>query len=139
MKLTAKQKLFCEEYLVDLNATQAAIRAGYSKKTARQMGDENMSKPVIKDYLAECQKERQERTKIDQDYVLNMIKETVEKCNTIEGFDPKNVLKGCDLLGKHLGLFTEIKNHKHSFMGADGKPIGLTVNINFVDPEEAKK
>ena len=51
--LTAKQKRFCEEYVIDLNATQAAIRALYSEKTARQMGTENLSKPVIKNYIAE--------------------------------------------------------------------------------------
>ena len=44
-RMTAKQKRFCDEYLIDLNATQAAIRAGYSKKAARQVGNENMSKP----------------------------------------------------------------------------------------------
>ena len=47
MALTAKQQRFVDEYLKDLNATQAAIRAGYSKSTARQMGAENLSKPVI--------------------------------------------------------------------------------------------
>lgn len=51
--LTAKQKRFCEEYVIDLNATQACIRVGYSKKTAKQMGTENLSKPVLKAYIAE--------------------------------------------------------------------------------------
>jgi phage terminase small subunit len=46
--MTPKQTRFIDEYLIDLNATQAAIRAGYSKKTARQMGTENLSKPYIK-------------------------------------------------------------------------------------------
>jgi phage terminase small subunit len=45
MKLTAKQRRFVQEYLIDLNATQAAIRAGYSKNSARQVGTENLSKP----------------------------------------------------------------------------------------------
>ena len=50
--LTRKQKKFCHEYLVDLNATEAAIRAGYSKKTARVIGCENLTKPHIAEYIA---------------------------------------------------------------------------------------
>lgn len=69
-KLTAKQARFVEEYLVDLNATQAAIRAGYSKKTARQIGEENLSKPVIAQAVREAQAKRSERTEITQDMVL---------------------------------------------------------------------
>lgn len=70
LKLTAKQERFVEEYLVDLNATQAAIRAGYSEKTAQQIGTENLSKPVIADAVAQAQKERAERNEITQDMVL---------------------------------------------------------------------
>ena len=50
MKMTAKQKLFCDEYLIDLNANQASIRAGYSKRTAHKIGTENLQKPVIREY-----------------------------------------------------------------------------------------
>lgn len=53
--LTAKQQRFVEEYLIDLNATQAAIRAGYSAETARQIGSENLSKPYIAAAIAERQ------------------------------------------------------------------------------------
>ena len=73
MKLTAKQQRFCDEYLVDLNATQAAVRAGYSKKTASVIGAENLAKPNIKEYLSSCMKERSEQTKIDAEYVLNRL------------------------------------------------------------------
>ncbi|WP_259343218.1 terminase small subunit [Bordetella avium] len=55
MALIAKQRRFMEEYLVDLNATQAAIRAGYSKKTARQIGEENLSQPDIAKAVQEAQ------------------------------------------------------------------------------------
>jgi phage terminase small subunit len=68
--LTPKQQRFVEEYLVDLNATQAAKRAGYSKKTAGQVGAENLKKPVIADAIAEAQEARSERTSITQDTVL---------------------------------------------------------------------
>ena len=50
-KLTAKQQRFCDEYLIDLNATQAAIRAGYSKKTAKQIGQQNLTKLDLKEYI----------------------------------------------------------------------------------------
>lgn len=50
--MTDKQRRFCDEYLVDMNATQAAIRAGYSKRTARQIGNQNLSKFDIKNYIA---------------------------------------------------------------------------------------
>lgn len=68
--LTAKQQRFVEEYLVDLNATQAAIRAGYSEKTAYSVGHENLSKPEIAVAIAEAQAKRSERTRIDADWVL---------------------------------------------------------------------
>ena len=51
--LTPKQKRFCQEYLIDLNATQAAVRAGYSEKTAYSVGNENLRKPEIKKYIDE--------------------------------------------------------------------------------------
>lgn len=70
MSLTPKQSVFVDEYLIDLNATQAAIRAGYSKKTARQMGDENLSKPDIQAAIQARMKDRANRTGIEQDRVL---------------------------------------------------------------------
>lgn len=68
--LTPKQKLFVEEYLVDLNATQAAIRAGYSVKTANRIGAENLSKPDIQKEIEKRRKDRERRTEITQDRVL---------------------------------------------------------------------
>lgn len=70
VKLTAKQEAFCREYLIDLNATQAAIRAGYSEKTARSVASENLSKPDIADYICILRKERNDRVNIDADAVL---------------------------------------------------------------------
>jgi phage terminase small subunit len=69
-KLTAKQQVFVQEYLVDLNATQAAIRAGYSPKSARAYGAENLTKPDIAAALQEAMQKREERTEITQDMVL---------------------------------------------------------------------
>jgi len=75
MALTAKQRRFVEEYLVDLNATQAAIRAGYSKKTAGQIGDENLKKPQIAAAIHAAQADRAKRVEIDADYVLHRLVE----------------------------------------------------------------
>lgn len=69
-KLTPKQKTFIDEYLIDLNATQAAIRAGYSKSTANRIATENLSKPVIQAEIQKRMKDREERTEITQDFVL---------------------------------------------------------------------
>lgn len=69
-KLTDKQKRFVEEYLIDLNATQAAIRAGYSEKTARQIANENLTKPYIQEEIQKAKAERAERTKISADRVV---------------------------------------------------------------------
>ena len=78
-KLTAKQQRFVAEYLIDLNATQAAIRAGYSEKTAYSIGQENLTKPEIAAAVAAAQAERSERTEVTQDYVLTAIKDTIER------------------------------------------------------------
>ena len=130
VKLTDKQQRFVDEYLIDLNATQAAIRAGYSAKTAAVIGNENLIKPYIADAIAKAQAERSERTEVTQDYVIKTIVETIERCSqakqvydksgepvmteTPDGdlapayrYDATNVLKGAEMLGKHLGMFTD--------------------------------
>lgn len=69
-KLTAKQQRFCDEYLIDLNATQAAIRAGYSEKTAMEQGYQLLQKTSVAEYITERKTDRMERTEITQDMVL---------------------------------------------------------------------
>lgn len=118
--LTPKQALFVKEYLVDLNATQAAIRAGYSEKTAYSIGEENLRKPDIALAIQEASKERAAKVDITAEYVLQTIKNTIERCAQAEPvldrdgvptgeyrFDSTAVLKGSELLGKYLKLFTE--------------------------------
>lgn len=70
MTMTAKQKRFCDEYLVDLNATQAAIRSGYSEKYANTNASKLLQNTAIKEYIAKKMAEREERTEITQDKVL---------------------------------------------------------------------
>lgn len=70
-KLTDKQKRFCEEYMMDLNATQAAIRAGYSKKTAAEIGCENLIKPNIQAYIANSMKKRSDKVGVSAEEILN--------------------------------------------------------------------
>lgn len=69
-KLTAKQQMFVKEYLIDLNATQSAIRAGYSERTARKIGQENLTKPDIIAAIQKAMDKRSERTEITADMVL---------------------------------------------------------------------
>lgn len=69
-KLTPKQERFCEEYLIDLNATQAAIRAGYSANTANEQGAQNLAKLSIQEKITELKAERSQRTEITQDRVV---------------------------------------------------------------------
>ena len=100
MKLTSKQKKFCDEYLIDLNATQAAIRAGYSKKTAKDIGCQNLAKVYIADRIAELQSKVSARNDITVDFVVNGIKDIA-----VLGEQENNRLKAYDLLGKHLGMY----------------------------------
>jgi len=75
MALTDKQEMFCREYLIDLNATQAAIRAGYSEKTANRIGSENLSKPDVAQRIIDLKSERNERVEVNADYVLRRLVE----------------------------------------------------------------
>jgi len=105
--LTAKQQAFVEEYLIDLNATQAAIRAGYSERSAAVTASRMLTKANIAEAVVHAKDQRSERTQITQDWVLQTVFDTVEHCKAPgEDFDASAVLKGCDLAGKHLGMFT---------------------------------
>ena len=123
-KLTNKQKKFIQEYLIDLNGTQAAIRAGYSKKRADQIGFENLRKPDIRSALEKAQQKQQERTQITADYVLTSIRSVAQRCMQAEPvmikgedgqmiesgkfkFDSSGANKALENLGKYLKLFTE--------------------------------
>ena len=157
--LTPKQQRFVEEYLIDLNATQAAIRAGYSERTAKSIGQENLTKPDIQKAIQEAQNKLTERTEITQDYVLTNIKKVIERCMQqeavqardgspllVEGpegdlaclfeFKETGALKGLELLGKHLGMFKDKVEHS----GPGGGPIQQEVRSNpTLTPEDLAK
>lgn len=101
-KLTEKQKRFCEEYLIDLNATQAAIRAGYSSKTASRIAIELLNKTHVSKYLAELMRKRSESTKITSEQVVKELEKIAFSDAEITG---KEKMKALELLGKHLGMF----------------------------------
>ena len=104
-KLTEKQKMFCKEYMVDLNATQACIRAGYSEKTAKVIGSENLSKPYLQEEIARLMKSREERVQLTADKVLT----DIERVRGLaEGSEQYSIsLKASELQGKHLAMFTD--------------------------------
>lgn len=72
-KMTAKQQRFCDEYLIDLNATQAAIRAGYSAKTAKVIANENLTKPYIREYIDKRMAEKEAELIADQNEVMKYL------------------------------------------------------------------
>lgn len=136
-KLTDKQMKFCEEYLIDLNATQAAIRAGYSENSATEIGYENLRKPHIAEYLAACQNQLREKTQITQEWVVNRLKEISDRCMQAEPvmvyidgeyvesgefkFDSSGANKSTELLGKHIGIFEKDNRQKSINLGLDSE------------------
>ena len=121
-KLTPKQQRFCDEYLIDLNATQAAIRAGYSEKTAGVIAVENLKKPNIEAYIAARMAEKEDELIADQDEVLKYFTAVMRgkskaavlarqfdgsEIVILKEPDEKERLKAAEQLGKRYGLFSE--------------------------------
>lgn len=131
--LTPKQQRFVEEYLIDLNATQAAIRAGYSEKTAYSVGHENLKKPEIQKAIEEAKNQVSKRTELTVDMVVNgLLKEAQDYA---EGSTQSARVSAWAHLGKHLGMFTEKVQHS----GPDGGPVQVatkaTLTIKVVKPD----
>lgn len=126
--LTAKQQLFCEEYLADLNATQAAIRAGYAKASAANAATHLLKNPQVHAHLSSLMDARSERTHVDADFVVHNLVEVYrrcmeptpvlrwdaqERCMKETGeykFDSTGATKALELLGRHLAMFTDKKD-----------------------------
>lgn len=124
--MTEKQKRFADEYLVDLNATQAAIRAGYSKNTARQIGQQNLTKLDVRAYIDEqleaLHNERTADAAEVMEYLTSVLRgESRASVVVVEGIgdgcsearavskppDEKERLKAAELLGKRYGMFMD--------------------------------
>lgn len=104
-KLTEKQKRFCEEYLIDLNATQSAIRSGYSVKTARQIAQRLLTNVDIQSYIQELREQQSKRTEITADKVLEELGSVAFNKDIV--CIGRDKVKALELIGQHLGMFTE--------------------------------
>lgn len=112
--MTPKQEAFVREYLIDLNATQAAIRAGYSEATAYSIGNENLSKPEIAEAIATAKAERAEKCEIDALWVLKEAKDLYQAARQAEKLsDAATALK---MVGAHVDVqaFKERVAQEHS-------------------------
>lgn len=120
--LTPRQQKFCDEYLISGNATDAAIKAGYSRKTAKQTGSENLAKPDIRAYIdeqlakihsakiADAEEVMKYLTSVMRgehtEQVLKLVGEGVQTVTDID-VSAKERLKAAELIGKRYGLFTD--------------------------------
>ena len=111
--MTPKQKRFVDEYLIDLNATQAAIRAGYSARSADIIGFENLRKPNIQETLAELMAKRAEETGISAAWVLKKLRENADNAldPNLDTFNGSVANRALELIGKHLGMFVDRVDH----------------------------
>ncbi|CQJ65569.1 terminase small subunit [Yersinia enterocolitica] len=148
-QLTPKQELFCREYLKDLNATQAAIRAGYSEKTAQVQSSRLLSNVMVQQRVGELAAERNIRVGIDADYVLRQAVKLHERCmqevepitdrrgeeitdedgKTIFGFDAKGAAAALKLVGEHISVQAFKVNVKTEHAGM----IGLNLNKSLTE------
>lgn len=119
-KLTQKQQRFVDEYIISGNATQAAIKAGYSKKTAKQMGTENLAKPIIKAEIdrrnAEIKSAKTADMQEVMEYLASVMRgEQTESVATAKGIydnvpvSAKDHIKAAELIGKRHGAWTDKK------------------------------
>lgn len=123
--MTPKQQRFVDEYLIDLNATQAAIRAGYSAKTAQEQGSRLLSNAMIKAAVAAGQQKTSDDLGITREWILQKLKQNVERALVEEPvFDREGnptgeytyngsvANKALELLGKQSGMFSDKVDHR---------------------------
>lgn len=141
--LSPKQQAFVDSYLVCRNATQAAIEAGYSEKTARFIGSENLTKPNIAAALAERSKAAAETADVDAAWILIRLKRNAERAaqavpvtdkeGTPTGeyrYDGAVVNKALELLGKHVNIFAEV--------GSKENPLHVKADLSVVLTHETR-
>ena len=129
--LTPKQQRFVEEYLIDLNATQAAIRAGYSEKTAQEIGSENLSKPMVAKAIAEAQEKLSNKAQVTVEMVVQGLLNEAKDIS--EGSTQSARVSAWAHLGKHLGMFKDKIEHT----GPNGGAIDLSLKVVFENDGEA--
>lgn len=127
--LTEKQKRFCEEYIIDLNATQACIRAGYSKDTANVQGAQNLSKLSIQNYISELQQKKSEELNI----TFNDIAKGVYSIAIKEEARDNDKLKAYDQLSKMFGHYSKDNEQKKSDI-----IIPKTITFERIEPNSNK-
>ncbi len=103
--LTPKQAAFCREYLIDLNATAAAKRAGYSEATAKQQGCRLLTNVNVAERIAELQEAAAQRNEVTQDEVISMLRKSYEDAKAAKQHGP--AVRAAELLGKTLGMFRD--------------------------------
>lgn len=130
-KLTDKQILFCKEYLIDLNATQAAIRAKYSKHTANEQGAQNLAKLSIQQYIGELTKERNERVELKADDVLRELKNFAYSDITETLMLTADELK--DLPPEVRRLITKFKRNTRTYVVGEETHTEETIELWFID------
>lgn len=126
-KLTAKQKRFCDEYLIDLNATQAAIRAGYSSKTANEQGARLLANVSVQEAIAKATAERSKRTGISQDRVIQELAR-IAFVNPQNVINPKDASVKADATEDDLACIQSVK--VKTMDGAKGKSVEREVRLN---------
>jgi len=103
--LTAKQQRFCEEYLKDLNASRAALRAGYKTANPNRVGYELMQKEGVRFALDGLMADRAEKVKVDANFVIQKVLKSLERAESKE--NETAVLRAAELLARHLGMFVD--------------------------------
>ena len=102
-ELSPKEERFCQEYVIDYNGTQAAIRSGYKESDAAVRASKLLRKAKVSARVRDLQQEMAQRLALSQDYVVIELVNTYKEGKAIE--DSKNALRALELMGKHLGMF----------------------------------
>ena len=129
-KLTDKQKAFVSEYIIDLNATQAAIRAGYSPDTAQQIGSENLSKPVLQESIQKAMNKRAKRTEVTQDMVVAELAK-IAFLDIRDAFDADGNLLAIKEMPEDVAK--AIGGLDHTVIGDEDSKSGFTSKIKLID------
>ena len=135
--LTPKERRFCEEYIIDLNGAKAAIRAGYSEKTAKQIAYKILGRPAIQAHIAALKAERQKRVEISADDVIRQTQNDHDKAVALGQMGP--AVKSTENLGRHLGIFKEDRPQSQAEAMSDDELIKFIAKGMDMPVEEVRK